>query len=118
MIAQYGMSESLGPAVLDMRSGAAYLGEFSVPPRREFSEETARRIDAEVQQLLREGESRVRETLTARRKELEALAQMLLRYETVERDALLRVVASEQPVDPQAAPVRSEAAAGIVVDAA
>ena len=118
MVAQYGMSESLGPAVLDMRSGAAYLGEFSMPPRREFSEETARRIDAEVQQLLRDGESRVRETLTARRKELEALAQMLLRYETVERDALLRVVTSEQPVDPQAAPVRSEAAAGIVVDAA
>lgn len=45
--------------------------------------------------LLQEGETRVEATLTARRKELEALAQMLLHDETVERDALLRILAEQ-----------------------
>ncbi len=92
MVTQYGMSETLGAVVLDMRGAAHYLGEISAPVRREFSEETARCIDTEVQQLLRDGEGRVHETLTARRKELEALMQMLLRDETVERDALLKLL--------------------------
>lgn len=90
MVTQYGMSETLGPAVLDVRS-PAYLGELAAPVKREFSEETARRIDAEVQRLMRDAEARVLTTLTGRRQELEALAQMLLQTETVERDALLRI---------------------------
>ena len=100
MVAQYGMGETLGPAVLDIRP-AAYLGEFSMPARREFSEETARKIDAEVQQLLREAEVRVHATLIARRKELDTLSQLLLRYETVEREALLKFLSpTTRPVEP------------------
>jgi cell division protease FtsH len=89
MVTQYGMSETLGAAVLDVRH-ATYLGEFAAPVR-DFSEETARRIDAEVLRLMCEAESRVQATLAERRKELEALAQMLLRTETVERDEFLRI---------------------------
>lgn len=90
MVTQYGMSETLGPAVLDVRQ-ATYLGELAAQVRRDFSEETARRIDAEVQHLMREAESRVQATLTERRKELELLAHMLLETETVERAAFLHI---------------------------
>ncbi len=102
MVTQYGMSETLGAAVLDMRSGTQYLGEIGSPVRRDFSEETARSIDAEVQKLLREAEARVHATLTACRKELEALMHMLLKDETVERDALLGVLSTARPPDSQA----------------
>ena len=104
MITQYGMSEALGPAVLDMVTGGTYLGEASAVVRREFSEDTARRIDAEIQNLLRLAEARVQDTLSAYRQALEELAQMLLREETIERAGLLRILAASQPQRTTVAP--------------
>lgn len=94
MVTQYGMSDVLGAAVLDVRTGGAYLGELASLSRREFSEETSRKIDAEIQCLLAEAEARIRATLTERRQELDALASMLLRRETVEREVLVRLLAA------------------------
>jgi cell division protease FtsH len=109
MVTQYGMSDALGPAVLDVRTGQAYLGELASLSRREFSEETSRQIDAEIQRLLAEGEVRVQATLTERRQELDALASMLLRRETVERQVLVRLLAARgdarETHPPAAAPV-------------
>jgi cell division protease FtsH len=94
MITQYGMSDVLGPAVLETRSGPAYLGELAAPARREFSEETGRRIDAEIQRLLSSAEKRVEATLGERRTQLDALAAELLRRETVERELLMSLLAA------------------------
>ena len=55
---------------------------------REYSQETARAIDAEIRKLLSEAHTRVRETLTAQRTVLEALAKSLIEKEVVDRDAL------------------------------
>jgi cell division protease FtsH len=104
MVTQYGMSEVLGPAVLEVRTGGAYLGELSGTLRRDFSEETARKIDAEVQNLLRLAETRVHATLTLHRQELEALAQRLLQEETVERATLLQLL-HKTPQSPQEIPL-------------
>src|SRR6185369_7538723 len=74
MVTQYGMSDVLGPAVMDVRTGPAYLGELASPSWREVSEETSRKIDAEIRRLLTDAEARVQATLAERRKELDALA--------------------------------------------
>lgn len=95
MVTQYGMSDALGAAVLEVRP-AGYTGDIGLPSLREYSEDTARRIDAEVQRLLEESEARVHTTLSAKRKELEALAQMLLRQETVERAGLIGILEGQQ----------------------
>ena len=92
MITQYGMSDVLGAAVLEVRAGSAYLGDLGAPVRHEFSDETGQRIDAEIQRLLSEAETRVAATLTQCRKELDALAATLLRQETVEREVLTRLL--------------------------
>jgi cell division protease FtsH len=89
MITQYGMSDVLGAAVLEIRASSAYLGDSGAPARHEFSEETGRRIDAEIQRLLSEAEGRVEATLEQRRPELDTLAAALLRQETVEREFLV-----------------------------
>jgi cell division protease FtsH len=91
MITRYGMSETLGPAVLETQTGPIYLGD-GYQGSREFSNETARAIDGELQHLLKAAEGRVRDTLVAHRRELEALAQVLLRDETVERQTLLEIL--------------------------
>jgi cell division protease FtsH len=109
MITQYGMSDVLGPAVLELRSGPAYLGEPGTAARHEFSEETGRRIDAEIQRLLSEAEQRVEATLAQRRQELDALSAELLRRETVEREVLVRLL-KPRPDAGAASEVRADAA--------
>jgi cell division protease FtsH len=68
--------------------------------QREYSEETARRIDAEIEQLLKTAHERVRETLTARREVLTSLAKLLIEKEVVSKadlDALLASAAAPPP---------------------
>jgi cell division protease FtsH len=109
MITQYGMSDVLGAAVLELRPGPAYLGEIGTPLRHEFSEETARRIDAEIQRLLSEAETRVQTTLEQHRPELDTLAAELLHRETVDREFLVKLLAVRPPA-PAAVEGRADAA--------
>lgn len=64
----------------------------ATPIPREFSEETACQIDAQIQQLLTQAEARVRETIMAYRAALNELAQLLLTQETVERQSLTKIL--------------------------
>ncbi len=92
MVTRYGMSEALGPATFDSARPALYLPETAASGRREYSEQTAETIDEEVCKLLGAAQDRVRQTLAARRGELEKVAQELLRHEAVDRATLVRLL--------------------------
>jgi cell division protease FtsH len=96
MITRYGMSEALGLATFEEPRQALFL---QVPSggSKEYSEETARVIDGEIQHLLEASRARVRETLTAQRGVLEALAKLLIEREVVDRVALTRLLAAPSP---------------------
>jgi hypothetical protein len=86
---------------------------------REYSEDTARVIDVEIQTLLEAAHTRVRATLTAQRGLLEALGQMLMVQEVVDRNTLLRLLGTagfEAPSDTPGNP-DGEAETGAVVEA-
>ena len=87
MITRYGMSEALGLATFEEPRQAAFLAVPSGAPR-DYSEETSRRIDEELRTLLDAGHARVRETLSAKRSVLDALAKLLIEKEVVTRTAL------------------------------
>jgi cell division protease FtsH len=92
MITRYGMSEQLGLATYEAPRQAMFLG-VDGRGEKEYSEDTARAIDAEIRTLLEASHGRVRQTLTARRGALEALAKLLMEHEVVDRaslDKLLR----------------------------
>ncbi|MGJ7914098.1 ATP-dependent zinc metalloprotease FtsH [Massilia sp. LXY-6] len=95
MVTQYGMSERLGLAAFEQTAPGAL---YPMPPgqRREYSERTARMIDADIARLLDEAHERVRATLRERRKLLDALAHALLEKETVDREALDALLRQEQ----------------------
>jgi cell division protease FtsH len=93
MITRYGMGEALGLATFESPRQALFLPGPSGGPR-EYSERTAEAIDAEIQKMLEAGHARVRETLTARRATLEALAKRLIETEVVDREALLELIAA------------------------
>ncbi len=91
MVARYGMSEALGLATFEAPRQALFLNVPSMA-QREYSEETARRIDAEIEKLLDAAHGRVRETLTGKRDLLTSLAKMLIEKEVVDADALAQLV--------------------------
>ena len=91
MVARYGMSEALGLATFEAPRQALFLNVASAAPR-EYSEETARRIDAEIERLLETAHGRVRETLGKRRGILDALAKRLIEKEVVDRSTLTQLI--------------------------
>jgi cell division protease FtsH len=91
MVARYGMSETLGLATFEPPRQALFLNVPSMA-QREYSEETARRIDEEIGKLLEAAHGRVRETLAARREVLTSLAKLLIEKEVVGRDDLVALL--------------------------
>jgi len=94
MITQYGMSAVLGAATFEGARTALFLPEAPGAGRGEYSERTAQVIDEEIGKILAAAQERVDVTLRGRRRELEALAQALLKHEVVDRAALDAILGS------------------------
>jgi cell division protease FtsH len=95
MVAQFGMSEELGPVNFGEDERQPFLG-YSLSQGRNYSEATAARIDAEVRRLVEEAHRETRELLEANRDKLTALAEELLRTEVVEKERVMEL-AGVQP---------------------
>jgi cell division protease FtsH len=98
MVCNWGMSEELGPVTFGKREEHIFLGrEFAQP--KDFSEDTARLIDAAIKTLVLGAYQRARDLLASRRAELQALAQALLEKETLDSQELDNLLASLQKPD-------------------
>jgi cell division protease FtsH len=98
MVMQYGMSEQLGPMTFGGGQQAIFLRTSGLPQEREYSEETARRIDGETRSIIDRIYDRVRSLLTARKRVLMEAATELKLRETLEGDRLRELLAGE-PVE-------------------
>ena len=87
MVTRYGMSKELGTQVFGEAQHEVFLGR-DYANHNDFSAETAKRIDDEVERIMREAHDRARETLDARRAQMDTMARVLLARETVEGDAV------------------------------
>ena len=87
MVTRLGMSKELGTQVFGEAQHQVFLGR-DYADHQDYSEETARRIDVEVQRIMREAHERAEEILSARRDQLDLMAKVLLERETVEGDAV------------------------------
>jgi cell division protease FtsH len=95
MIMKYGMSERIGLATYGERVPQFLKGASGWGGERDFSEDTARAIDAEVRELLDRLHDRVRGILTTKKAWLVAGAAELKQVETLEGERLRRVLAGE-----------------------
>ena len=103
MITRYGMSEALGLATFEAPRQALFL-QVPTGGAKEYSEDTARVIDAEIQKLLEASHTRDRET-PPERAVLESLARLLIMHEVVDRQALDQLLATPVPEVAAYAPV-------------
>ncbi|MGI9032669.1 MAG: ATP-dependent zinc metalloprotease FtsH [Acidimicrobiales bacterium] len=90
MVREWGMSDRVGPMAWGSQ-GMVFLGE-DLMHSREYSDETARVIDEEVERILREQEDRAREVLHRHRAGLDAVARALLENETIDGAEVGRLV--------------------------
>jgi cell division protease FtsH len=90
MVTRWGMG-SLGLAAFQSDGEQPFLG-YELAQGRDYSESTAARIDDDVQHLLEERHEMVSELLTSQRQSLDALADALLRDETVDQDQLRSIL--------------------------
>ncbi len=83
MVTDYGMSDKLGPRTFGHKEEMVFLGR-EISEQRDYSEEVARQIDEEVQNIIQGAHQLAREILTKNRKKLELLAKELITRETLE----------------------------------
>jgi len=111
MIRSWGMSEALGPLSFAKDEEQVFLGR-EIAQHRDYSEETARKIDSEVNRLVTRSYERAHSVLTEHIDVLHKLAEQLLEKETIlgaELDEIIRQVRPgiqlpEKPADKEEPP--------------
>jgi cell division protease FtsH len=91
MVAQWGMSEKIGPLNLGRGEEHPFLGRELAQPKR-YSEEMAWLMDQEIRELITKAESKSEEILKNNRHILDRLAEELIKKEVLEREDIERII--------------------------
>lgn len=91
MVCQYGMSD-LGPLAFGKKEEQIFLGR-EIAQHRDFSEDTAIKIDQEVKRIISEQYERAKRILEENREAMERLVEALLEYESLDLEQMKRVIA-------------------------
>lgn len=95
MVCKWGMSD-LGPIAFADRDDMVFLGrELAV--RKDFSEETARKIDDEIKKIIMTNYNRAREILESKKDLLFKLAETLLERESLTGEEIKEIIEKETP---------------------
>ncbi|MDF3129081.1 ATP-dependent zinc metalloprotease FtsH [Kiritimatiellaeota bacterium B1221] len=83
MVCKFGMNDELGPQAFGNNEETMWMGR-EVSRTQSFSEETARKIDAEVTKILKFSHEEALRILTEKRAELDTMAHILISQETID----------------------------------
>ncbi|MEY4323454.1 MAG: hypothetical protein RL410_1235 [Actinomycetota bacterium] len=90
MVTQYGMSEKLGAIRYGQSGGDVFLGR-DLGHQRDYSEDIAATIDAEVRELVEMAHDEAHDVLVKNRKVLDALVVELMEKETLNKEDIARI---------------------------
>ncbi|MBP1748013.1 MAG: ftsH1 [Deltaproteobacteria bacterium] len=102
MVAEYGMSDLLGPVTYERPRQAMFLPE-SFSHAKTYSETRATQIDEEISNVMEKAQERVRNILSERRQVLNDLARLLSQKEMVQGEELRKML-SESAAKTETAP--------------
>jgi cell division protease FtsH len=91
MVREWGMSDAVGPMAWH-NNQQVFLGEDLMTGGREYSDDTARSMDAEIQRILLEQEQRAIGLLRKHREGLNLVAEALLEKETIDGAEVVALV--------------------------
>ena len=102
MVCEWGMSDDLGPLTFGKKDEEIFLGR-EIATRRDYSEEIALKIDAEVKRLVTENYERTKRMLRDNMAALKALAEALLEKEVLDGSEIDLIIQGTLPQEPQGA---------------
>jgi cell division protease FtsH len=105
MVTEWGMSPEMGPLTFGKKEEQIFLGR-EIAQHRDYSEDTAIRIDKEVNRIVHEGFDRAIKILEENRDALVRLAEALLEYETLDISEIELIVKGES-LPPRVTPTDS-----------
>ena len=91
MVTKYGMSKDLGPLSYGANEEEVFLGR-QIAKHENMSEETSKKVDAEVKKIVDAGYQRAKQIITEKLDDLHKLAKALLIYETLSGDEIKDLV--------------------------
>ena len=100
MVTKWGLSDKLGPLTYSEDEGEVFLGR-SVTQQKQVSPETAQAIDAEVRNIIDRNYNRAKEILKKHKKQLKAMADALMKYETIDRKQIINIMEGREPGSPE-----------------
>ena len=100
MVTRYGMSDLLGPMVYAENEGEVFLGR-SITTHKNVSEETMRKVDAEIRKIIDQQYAVARKLIEDNRDKVEAMAKALLELETIDTDQIADIMAGLPPRPPK-----------------
>ena len=99
MVTRWGLSERLGPLTYSDEEGEVFLGH-SVTQHKKVSEQTQDLIDEEVRRIIDRNYKRSSALLKENEPRLHAMADALIRYETINVDQIKDVMEGREPRPP------------------
>ena len=94
MICEWGMNDEMGPVTFGKKDQEIFLGR-EIAQHRDYSEETAQKIDTEVKRLIMSAHKKAEDLLTKHLDNLHALAKALLVHEILDGEQIDQVLRGE-----------------------
>jgi len=91
LVTRYGMSEKLGPMTFGKPQELIFLGK-EISTEKDYSEEVAARIDAEVEKFIRNAYKKARKIISSNRPALKAVASALIKSEVLEQEEFYKII--------------------------
>ncbi|HEX5498948.1 MAG TPA: ATP-dependent zinc metalloprotease FtsH, partial [Thermomicrobiales bacterium] len=115
MVTEFGMSRTLGPLAFGKKDELVFLGR-EISEQRNYSDEIAYQIDQEIRELVETAHERAKAILSGQIDKLEAIAQLLIREETIEGDELEALFDTPRPSPDLVGPPTGRPSSRIVGD--
>src|SRR5712675_1531435 len=100
MVTKWGLSDKLGPLTYSEENGEVFLGR-SVTQHKLVSDGTAHAIDEEVRSVIESNFQRAKQILVGALDKLHAMADALVKYETIDEEQLKDIMAGRVPKPPK-----------------
>jgi cell division protease FtsH len=101
MVTKWGLSEKLGPLMYAEEEGEVFLGRSAGSQQANVSGETAKAIDEEVRSIIDGCYGTAKRLLEDNRDKLDAMADALMKYETIDADQIDDIMAGRTPREPR-----------------
>jgi cell division protease FtsH len=100
MVTKWGLSDRLGPLTYSEDDGEVFLGR-TVTRHKNISDETAHTIDEEIRSVIDCNYQRAEQLLRENMDKLHAMAEALVKYETIDKEQIDDIMVGRSPREPQ-----------------